>query len=471
MRYISTRGRAATVGFTEALLAGLAEDGGLYAPAAWPSLSPRAIAAFAGRPYAEVAAEILGLFTAGEIETATLRAICETAYGAFDHPAVAPLRQLAPGRFLLELFHGPTLAFKDIAMRVLAGLIAHALAERGRTATIVTATSGDTGGAAAAAFAGMAGVRLVVLYPEGRVSDVQRRFMTTTGADNVRCLALDGDFDACQGILKALFADRAFAAETGLAAVNSINFARIAAQCVYYFTAAASLGAPHREVAFTVPTGNFGDAFAGWAARRMGLPVARLTVATNANDIVARALNEGLYRPGPAIATRSPAMDIQVASNFERLHFEYAGRDNLETAAAFSAFARTGEIALPPAMRDSLAELFAGRSVSPAATDESMRRAFAQTGVLVDPHTAVGLAAADLAAADLAPADAAAERLDPRIPMVVLATADPAKFPEATAAAGLTPKAPPRGLLDRPERIDALPADAGAVKAYVRAWK
>jgi threonine synthase len=470
MRFISTRGRAAPVGFVEALLAGLAEDGGLHAPAAWPSLAPETIASFAGRPYAEVAAEILGLFTAGEIETAALRAICEKAYGAFAHPAVAPLRQLAPGRFLLELFHGPTLAFKDIAMRVLAGLIAHALTERGRTATIVTATSGDTGGAAAAAFAGMAGVRLVVLYPQGRVSDVQRRFMTATGADNVRCLALGGDFDACQGVLKALFADRAFAAETGLAAVNSINFARIAAQTVYYFTAAASLGAPHREVAFTVPTGNFGDAFAGWAARRMGLPVARLTVATNANDIVARALDEGLYRPGPAIATRSPAMDIQVASNFERLHFEYAGRDNLETAAAFSAFARTGEIALPRAMREALAELFEGRSVSPAATEAAMRRAFAQTGVLVDPHTAVGLAAADLAAADAAAADSAAP-LDPRIPMVVLATADPAKFPEAVAAAGLTPRAPPPGLLDRPERIDALPADAGAVKAYVRAWK
>ncbi|HEY1415407.1 MAG TPA: pyridoxal-phosphate dependent enzyme, partial [Caulobacteraceae bacterium] len=246
MRFISTRGRAEPVGFVDALLAGLAEDGGLYAPVAWPHLQPETIAGFAGRPYAEVAAEILGLFTDGEIEPARLRAICERAYGAFDHPAVAPLRQLAPGRFLLELFHGPTLAFKDVAMRVLGGLIEHALAARGRTATIVTATSGDTGGAAAAAFARMSGVRLIVLYPEGRVSDVQRRFMTATGADNVRCIAIDGDFDACQGILKSLFADHAFAAETGLAAVNSINFARIAAQCVYYFTAAVALGAPHR---------------------------------------------------------------------------------------------------------------------------------------------------------------------------------------------------------------------------------
>lgn len=459
MRYVSTRGGAAPVGFVDALMAGLAEDGGLYAPAEWPSLAPETIAAFAGRPFADVAAEVLGLFAGDEIQSATLMAICKRAYGAFDHPAVVPIRQLAPGRFLLELFHGPTLAFKDVAMRVLGGLIEHALATRGRTATIVTATSGDTGGAAAAAFAGMAGVRLVVLYPEGRVSDVQRHFMTATGADNVRCIAVDGDFDACQGVLKALFTDRAFAAETGLAAVNSINFARVAAQSVYYFTAGAALGAPYREVAFVVPTGNFGDAFAGWAARRMGLPIARLIAATNANDIVARALTDGVYRPGPAVATQSPAMDIQVASNFERLHFEYAGRDNLETAAAFQAFAQTGEIRLPPAMREALAELFEGRSVSPAATDEAMRRAFAETGVLVDPHTAVGLAAAD-----------AAVPLDPRIPVVVLSTADPAKFPEALAAAGLTPKTPPQGLLDRPERIDALPADAEAVKTYVRGW-
>ncbi len=459
MRFISTRGRAAEAGFVDVLLAGLAEDGGLYAPVAWPRLSADEIAGFAGRPYAEVAAEILSLFADGEIEPAVLGAICERAYAAFDHPAVAPLRQLAPGQFMLELFHGPTLAFKDVAMRVLGGLFEHALAARGRTATIVTATSGDTGGAAAAAFAGMRGVRLVVLFPHGRVSDVQRRFMTTTGADNVRCVAIDGDFDDCQAALKALFADQAFADETSLAAVNSINFARIAAQCVYYFTSAVALGAPAREVAFTVPTGNFGDAFAGWAARRMGLPIARIVAATNANDIIARALTDGVYRRGAAIATQSPAMDIQVASNFERLHFELAGRGNLETAAAFETFARTGEIRLPKAIREALAEVFEGRSVSPAATDEAMRRAFAETGVLVDPHTAVGLAAAD-----------AVTSLDPRIPMIVLSTAHPAKFPEALAAAGLAPVAPKiEGLFERPERVDRLPADAEAVKAYVRA--
>jgi len=461
MRYISTRGRAPEAGFIDVLLAGLASDGGLYAPAAWPTLGTPEIAAFAGRPYAEVAADILGLFAGEEIDAETLRRICQRAYAGFSHPAVAPLRQLAPGRFLLELFHGPTLAFKDVAMQVLGGLFEHALALRGRSMTIVAATSGDTGGAAASAFANLAGVRLVVLYPEGRVSEVQRRFMTTTGADNVRCVAVDGDFDACQAIVKALFADEAFARESELAAVNSINLARIAAQCVYYFTAAVALGAPARPVAFAVPTGNFGDAYAGWAARRMGLPIDRIVVATNANDIVARALTDGIYRRGRTVATQSPAMDIQVASNFERLHFEYAGRGNLETADAYEAFARTGEISLPPAIRAAMAEVFEGRSVSEAATTEAMRRAWGETGELIDPHTAVALAGAD-----------AATPLSARTPLVVLSTAHAAKFPEAVAAAaGLAPDVARVEALGRlSERFDRLPADAEAVKAYVRGW-
>ena len=460
MRYVSTRGRAPEAGFIDVLLAGLASDGGLYAPAAWPTLGAGEIAAFAGRPYAEVAAEILGLFAGDEIDSGALLRICQRAYAGFSHPAVAPLRQLAPGRFLLELFHGPTLAFKDVAMQLLGGLFEHALALRGRTMTIVAATSGDTGGAAASAFAHLAGVRLVVLFPEGRVSEVQRRFMTTTGADNVRCVALDGDFDACQAIVKTLFADEAFARESELAAVNSINLARIAAQCVYYFTAAVALGAPARPVAFAVPTGNFGDAYAGWAARRMGLPIERLIVATNANDIVARALTDGIYRRGQTVATQSPAMDIQVASNFERLHFEYAGRGNLETAVAYEAFARTGEIILPPAIRAAMAEVFEGRSVSEAATTEAMRRAWEETGELVDPHTAVALAGADAAAT-----------LSAMTPLVVLSTAHAAKFPEAAQAAGLTADVARVEALGRlPEHFDRLPADAEAVKAYVRGW-
>jgi len=460
MRYISTRRRAPEAGFIDVLLAGLASDGGLYAPEAWPAFIPGEIAAFAGAPYAEVAAAVLGRFVGDEIEEGALQRICTRAYAGFSHPAVAPLRQLAPGRFLLDLTRGPTLAFKDVAMQVLGGLFEHALAARGRTMTIVAATSGDTGGAAAAAFAHLAGVRLVVLFPEGRVSEVQRRFMTTTGADNVRCVAVDGDFDACQAILKSLFADEAFARATELGAVNSINFARIAAQSVYYFTAATALGAPGRKVAFAVPTGNFGDAYAGWAARRMGLPIERIIVATNANDIVARALTEGRYRRGEAVATQSPAMDIQVASNFERLHFEYAGRGNLETAAAFEAFARTGELTLAPAIREAMAEVFQGVAVSEAETSEAMRTTWEQTGELIDPHTAVAMAGAH-----------AAQPLNPRTPLVVLATAHPAKFPEAVAAAGLAPDTARVEALGRlVERFDRLPADAEDVKAYVRGW-
>jgi threonine synthase len=462
MRFLSTRGQAPEAGFVDVLLAGLAPDGGLYAPVSWPELTADEIAAFAGRPYAEVATDILARFVGDELEAGALEAICERAYARFSHPATTPLVQLAPDRFLLELFHGPTLAFKDVAMQVLGGLFEHVLKLRGRGMTIVAATSGDTGGAAAAAFAGLAGVRLAVLFPEGRVSDVQRRFMTTTGADNVRCLAVAGDFDDCQMILKALFADEGFARETELAAVNSINFARIAAQSVYYFAAAVALGAPRRKIAFAVPTGNFGDAYAGWAARRIGLPIERIIVATNANDIVARALSGGDYRRGPAIATQSPAMDIQSASNFERLHFEYAGRGNHETAEAFAAFARAGTLPLPPALREAMAQVFSGVSASEAATVGAMRRTWESTGQLIDPHTAVAVAGADEAAAPSA-----------GTPLVILSTAHPAKFPQAVlAATGQTPPAPPAAArLDAlSERFERLPADVEAVKAYVRAW-
>ncbi|HEY2178003.1 MAG TPA: threonine synthase [Caulobacteraceae bacterium] len=459
MRYISTRGAAPPAGFLDVLLAGLAPDGGLYVPQDWPALTPGEIAAFAGAPYAQVAADILGRFAGDEIPPAELAAICARAYSTFTDPAVAPQRQIGSGRWLLELFHGRTLAFKDVAMQVLGGLFEHALARRGRTMTIVCATSGDTGGAAAAAFAGRAGVRLVILYPEGRISEVQRRFMTTTGAGNVRCLAVAGDFDDCQAILKTLFADQAFARQTSLAAVNSINFARIAAQSVYYFTAAAALGAPKQRVAFAVPTGNFGDVFAGWAARRMGLPIERLIVATNANDIVARALVDGDYRRAAAVATSSPAMDIQVASNFERLWFEYAGRDGAATAAAFEAFAGSGALRLSDAMRRAMNEVFTGVSAGEAAAAAAMANAFAQDGALVDPHTAVALAGAEGVA------------LPRGVPLVVLATAHPAKFPDAVAVAtGTIPPVPPAvaAMARRPERSDRMPADAEAVKAYVR---
>jgi threonine synthase len=465
MRYISTRGGAPSVDFTDALLAGLAPDGGLYVPETWPSFTPDEIAAFAGRPYADVAAAVLGKFAGealggGVLSADAIAADCRAAYATFTHPAVAPLKQLEPDRWLLELFHGPTLAFKDVAMQLLARLYDRVLAERGRTLTIVCATSGDTGGAAVEAFRGSPHVRIVALYPDGRISEVQRRFMTAAQEDNVRCVAVDGTFDDCQAILKSLFADKAFAADVDLSGVNSINWARIVAQSVYYFTSAAALGAPARMVAFAVPTGNFGDAFAAYVAMRMGLPIELIQVATNANDILARAFTTGRYAKGHVVATQSPAMDIQVASNFERLYFEISGRDALETKRAFEAFAATGAIDMPSQAFDGVKSLFSGVSVDEASTAAAMRAAFQSYGEPVDPHTAVALSAPRPA-------------INPRTPMVTLSTAHPAKFPEAVeAAAGVLPVLPAKAgdLFARPERFDTLPADVEAVKAYVRTF-
>ncbi|HEY1753537.1 MAG TPA: threonine synthase [Caulobacteraceae bacterium] len=460
MNYLSTRGQSPAASFLDAVIAGLAPDGGLYVPEAWPRLSAAELAGFAGRPYAEVAAAVLGRFAGGEIDDADLAGLCADAYAAFTHPAVAPLRQLAPGRFLLELFHGPTLAFKDVALQLLARLYDHVLARRGRRLTIVCATSGDTGGAAVEAFRGRAGVRIVTLFPEGRISEAQRRFMTTADEGNVACLAVKGTFDDCQAMLKAMFQDAQFARAADLSGVNSINFARIAAQSVYFITAAVALGAPHRPVAFAVPTGNFGDAYAGYAAHRMGLPVERIIVATNANDILARALATGRYARGEVAATSSPAMDIQAASNFERLYFETAERDAVETARAFEAFAAQGALDLPPRPLAAIRSLFAGAAVSEAQTAQTIRATFAETGELVDPHTAVGLAAARR----IGPAD-------PATPLVTLATAHPAKFPEAVAAAaGVAPPVPASvaRMAQLPERIQTIAADVEAAKAAIR---
>lgn len=462
MKYLSTRGDAPPLGFVDTLLAGLAPDGGLYCPETWPRLTAAEIAAFAGRPYAKVAADILGRFAGAEISRDDLERLCAEAYASFDHPAVTPLVQLAPDRFLLELFHGPTLAFKDLAMQILGRLYAHVLAARDRTMTIVCATSGDTGGAAVEAFAGLAAVRIVVLFPEGRISEVQRRFMTTTSAANVRSVAVAGDFDDCQAILKSLFQDDAFAAAVDLSAVNSINFARIIAQTVYYFTAAVALGAPGRAVDFAVPTGNFGDAFAGYAARLMGLPLGRIIVATNVNDIVARALATGDYRRGQATATQSPAMDIQVASNFERLFFECADRDAVATGAAFRAFAAEGRVRTPPPVLAAMREGLTGAAVSEAETARTIAATLRDTGQLIDPHTAVAVAGAAQARPQATGA-----------PLVIVSTAHPAKFPEAVAeASGAVPPTPAavRARAGVPERIDRLPAEVDAVKAYVRAF-
>jgi threonine synthase len=457
MRYVSTRGRAAPADFTEVLLAGLAPDGGLYVPEEWPTFTPDEIAALAGRPYAEVAAEVMARFIGQAMPRAAVEALARDAYATFAHPAVAPLKQLDAGLHLLELFHGPTLAFKDVAMQLLARLYDAVLAGSGRTLTIVCATSGDTGGAAVEAFRGARHARIVVLFPHGRISEVQRRFMTTTAEANVSIAAVDGDFDDCQRLVKALFGDPGFAREVDLSGVNSINWAR-AAQSVYYFTSAVALGAPHRPVAFVTPTGNFGDAFAGYAARRMGLDVAGITLAVNSNDILARALKDGRYAVGQAVATQSPAMDIQVASNFERLYFEASRRDGVETARAFEAFAREGLIDLPPQTLAYMRDGFAGEAVGEDETARTILSTLNETGELVDPHTAVGLAAA--ARAPQGP-----------IPRVVLSTAHPAKFPEAVRAAtgrDAALHARARGLFDRPERIDRLAPDIEAVKTYIR---
>jgi len=458
MRYISTRGGGGALSFTEALLAGLAPDGGLYMPETWPQLSRSRIAGFAGQAYNAVAAEILLSFAGEDLSRDDAEAATRTAYDRFSHAATAPLRQLDQDLWLLELFHGPTLAFKDIAMQLLRPLYHRALKAQGRRLTIICATSGDTGGAAVEAFRGSAEIDLVVLFPEGRISEVQRRFMTAVPDENVRCVAVDGDFDDCQAIVKALFADRVFADAVDLSGVNSINWARIVAQCVYYFTSAVALGAPEREISFAVPTGNFGDAFAGYVARRMGLPIKRLLVATNANDILARAIRTGRYVRSEVVATQSPAMDIQVASNFERLYFEAVGRDPVQTAQAFKVFGALGSLELPLETQTEIAALFDAVATDEAMTANTMAEALRTSGALIDPHTAVAL-------------NGAAGRPGPT---VVLSTAHPAKFPDAVeAATGVRPALPERvgDLYARSERITRLGADVDAVKAFVRALR
>ena len=458
MRYISTRGEAPPLGFIDVMLAGLARDGGLYVPEEWPVLAPGAIAGLAGRPYAEVAVEVLRPFVAGALAEPDLARMAREAYAGFRHPAVVPVRQLAPDRFVLELFHGPTLAFKDLAMQLLARLMDHVLRQRGERATIVGATSGDTGGAAVEAFRGSSQVDIVVLYPQGRISEVQRRMMTTPSDGNVHALAIDGTFDDCQAILKGLFNHHAFRDRVRLSGVNSINFARIVAQVVYYFAAAVALGAPHRKVAFTVPTGNFGDVFAGYVAARMGLPVERLVIATNVNDILVRMLATGAYELREVAATTSPSMDIQVSSNFERLLFDAGGRDAVAVRAAMASLGQSRRFEVAEKTLSAIRARFgAGRAdeEETAATIRTVRR---EAGYLIDPHTAVGIAVAEK------------DIRNPGVPMIVLSTAHPAKFPDAVeAACGVRPALPDwlADLPTRPEQITTLPADQAAVERFI----
>jgi threonine synthase len=460
LRYISTRGEAPELGFDDALLTGLARDGGLYVPKAWPQFAPGAIADFAGKPFHEVAATVLDAFAGGAIPRPELLAITNAAYARFGHPAVTPLTQLGPSRWLLELFHGPTLAFKDIAMQVVARLMDRALASRNARATIVGATSGDTGGAAIEAFRGSKRVDVVILFPHGRVSDVQRRMMTTATEANVHAVAVDGTFDDCQALVKAMFNDLAFRDRVKLAGVNSINWARVAAQVTYYFVAAAALGSPHRPVSFSVPTGNFGDIFAGHAARRMGLPIERLVIATNENDILHRAHATGAYEVRGVVASTSPSMDIQVSSNFERYLFEAGKRDAAWVRGKMGALAQSGRFDLTGGALAALKQDFDAASASMQEVADCIRRVGEESGYLLDPHTACGVVAADKALA-----------ADPA-PHIVLATAHPAKFPDAVEAiTGNRPQLPARfsGLLTAPERMTVVPNDLAAVQRFVAA--
>jgi threonine synthase len=460
VRYVSTRGEAPPLGFIDVTLAGLARDGGLYVPETWPTVMSETVAGFAGKPYAEVACEVIRPFIGDSIAAADLSRMAREAYGAFRHPAVAPLSQVDANTFLLELFHGPTLAFKDVAMQLLARLMDHALAKRSERTTVVVATSGDTGGAAVEAFAGRERTDLFVLYPHGRVSDVQRLMMTTAGADNVHALAVEGTFDDCQAIVKGLFNHHAFRDRVRLSGVNSINWARIVAQVVYYFTAAVALGAPHRKVAFTVPTGNFGDIFAGYVAQRMGLGIDRLVVATNVNDILSRTLATGSYDVREVVATSSPSMDIQVSSNFERLLFEAYGRDAAPVRALMGSLSQSGRFSIASSALAEIRKLFSAGRADEDEVAATMRTVLRETGGFIDPHTAVAVAVAEK------------ETRDPAMPMVVLSTAHPAKFPDAVeAACGVRPPLPDwlSDLPERPERFTPMPADQAAVERFIMA--
>lgn len=457
MRYVSTRGAAPALDFSEVLLAGLARDGGLYLPDSWPARDRAAWAALKDQPYAPAATAIMAPFVGATLAPSTFGDLVADSYRNFDDPAVTPLVQIGDDDYLLELFHGPTLAFKDLAMQVLARLVDIELARRNARLTLVVATSGDTGSSAIEAFKRSARVNLFVLHPKGRVSDMQRRQMTTLRAPSIHNIALEGTFDDCQAIVKALFNDLSFRDAVALAGVNSINWARVMAQIPYYAVAALKLGAPARAAAFSVPTGNFGDVYAGYVARRMGLPVARLIIATNVNDILVQAVEKGIYRRGNVQATQSPSMDIQVASNFERLLFEACGRDGATVVDLMDNLARTGGFVLPPEAHRYVQAEFEAARVSEDETTATIAAVYRDSGRVIDPHTAVGVAAGR-------------RKRVPGVPLICLATAHPAKFPDAVRKAiGLDVPLPAalRDLAGLPEEAHVLPNDVSAVRRFI----
>jgi len=457
VKYISTRGQAPVLSFEEAMLTGLARDGGLYVPEEIPTFSEDDIAALAGLSYEDAAFRVMKPFIGDAFDDREFRSIIGRAYEGFEHIARAPLKQLDSNHFLLELFHGPTLAFKDFAMQLIGQLFQASLARSGNRVTIVGATSGDTGSAAIEAFAGLDNVDVFVLYPHGRVSEVQRRQMTTPDAENVHAIALDGHFDDCQARLKDMFNDHAFRDEVGLAGVNSINWARVLAQVVYYFTSAVSLGAPHRNVSFTVPTGNFGDIFAGSIAKRMGLPVDRLVIATNQNDILHRCMTTGEYRTDKVIPSISPSMDIQVSSNFERALFDAYGRDGAAVAQLMEEL-KSGGFKVSQGALEALREDYDSGMATEDETLATISHIAEVTGEVLCPHSAVGVKVAE-------------EMRNPEVPMITLATAHPAKFPDAVEeATGDRPGLPPfmASLYDRPERVTEAKNDLAALQSLTR---
>lgn len=456
IRYHSTRGGAPILGFEDTVLAGLASDGGLYLPESIPTFEPHELVAMAALPYNEMALKVMQPFVGDAIPHADLKKLIDESYATFRHNAVAPLKQLGANDYLLELFHGPTLAFKDFALQFLGRVLEYFLIRGNRKLTVIGATSGDTGSAAIEGCRARKNMRIFILHPHGRVSDVQRRQMTTIADENVFNLAVDGTFDDCQDIVKSLFADEAFRKAQSLTAVNSINWARILAQVVYYFYAALALGAPSRSVSFTVPTGNFGDIYAGYIAKRMGLPIEKLVIATNKNDILARTLETGSYTAAKVNPTLSPSMDIQISSNFERLLFDLHGKDGKVIESMMQSFRKDGSFALAPQALNTLRSLFAAGRADDDATLKTIADVYAQTGELLDPHTAVGVAVA--------------RQQKVSGPMVTLATAHPAKFPDAVKkASGIHPALPPHlaDLHTRTERSSNVANDTKAIKQFI----
>jgi len=459
LRYISTRGRAPALGFDDVLLAGLAPDGGLYVPEFWPTLSPAEIASFAGLDYPTLAARVMAPFVEGSVLEGKLEALTREAYAGFTHKAIAPLKQLSANEWLLELFHGPTLAFKDFALQCVGLMFDRVLAARKQRLTIVGATSGDTGSAAIEATKGRDAIDILILHPAGRTSDVQRRQMTTVTEKNVHNIAIRGTFDDCQNLVKELFADVNFRTEINLSAVNSINWARIMAQVVYYVWAAVHVGAPRRAVNFAVPTGNFGNVFAGFVASKMGLPIGRFVIGSNRNDILTRFFESGNMTAAGVEPSLSPSMDIQISSNFERLLFEHMGRDGAAVERLMQQFKQSGSYTVPADAYQGMLKQFSGYRLDDEGTKRVMAEVFAATGELVDPHTAVGIHAVRQAG------------LNPATPRIALATAHPAKFPDAVLAATKIKPELPRALADlfnRPERFTTLNADLDELRRFIR---